>query len=1674
VAKDIRVKLYSNSTEFRNEMSSVAKQMKIVKSEFEATKTSVGVWGNELRQSEVNIQSLNKQMELQQQKVAQLKKAYEDSVLQKGLDSKETQNLAIQLNFANTQLNKMQNELTQTTQKMNQFKENQSTSEFQRDLGALSLAMRKIDSEFKVIATSSENFGDEIKQAGIEIQSFNQKMELQRQLVSRLEDEYNRLVEAKGQDSAETKQMSIRLDEAKASLNGMQNELTQTTQKLEKLQSELSQQGRSWGDFASKMDSVGSKMQSVGGSMAMTAGAGFATMTYAMQNAVGVGMDFGQQVSRVGAISEATGEQLKALKDQALDLGASTSKSATEIAQGQEALATLGFTAQEIIGAMPGVISAAEASGSDMAQTAEVMASTLNIFGMEASKANDVADILAKTANISAANLTDMQYALKYAGPPAAALGISLEELSAGIGIMTNAGMKGEQAGTTLRGALLGLLEPSKENSQLMSKMGITITDTEGNFVGLTKLIKNFQTSMEGMTDTQKAANIASLVGTEAVSGMLSLMEAGPTEIDKMTVALQNSAGASAEAAKKMKDNLAGAVDEMSGALETAKIKFTEALTPAIKGATVIITDLTEKWNSLDGSTQKTIATTVAVGTAILGVVAVGGILLSVVGSAVTGLGAIATGFGIAGGAAGVLSGALAVITGPIGLTVAGLAILGVAAYKVSKELKKPSLEAQLFGDGVSKSTQKAVSGFLKLNEKATESLNQLNWSGTTVTKATADNIVKNFEQMSDQMLAGMKKKHEQELATMNQFFSNSKLLSEKDKQDAIAKMNEKYEQQTNAVNNGENIIKEIMAKASNEKRSLTEAEKTQINLIQEGMVNNGIKYLSKNELESKSILERMKAQAGSISASQAADVVENSQKQTQGAIKAANEQYDKTVQEIIRQRDEVGSISAEQANIMILDAKMQRDSVVNHAEGMHKKVVSEAKKQAGEHADHVNWEKGEVLSKWEMMKKDTSKKVSEIKTAVSNKWEEIKEDTSEKWEEIKAWPGKKIDEMNTSLSKKMEEVRSNFEGKWQEAETFLKSVDLKQVGIDIISGLLGGLNFGAVKEKVEELANSIPDWMKKVLIIRSPSKKLEKEVGEHIPTGVAKGISNKASVVQQTAQQVAASAKKGFETEFKKIDYKLDAKKISAADAIKELEKLKTEYKTVPNAVERANKAIYEINKKHNKELEELRKQQFEREKTRIEQRKYFNQLSLTQELKLYEDYIKKYKVGSEERLFYEREVYRVKQELHKEQFDKEKELIEQKKYYNELSLTQELRMYENNLKKYKLGSEERMFYEREIYRVKQEINLKLIAINEEYTNKISEANNRLIEEEKRLTNEYNQTLDSRTKSLYSFSGIFDEVTKKSEVSGQQLIENLKSQVTTFEEWSKNIATLASKGIDKGLLEELRAMGPSAATEIAALNTLSDQQLQDYVNLWKSKNNLARTEAVNELQGLQTDTQTKITELRTQTQTDLELYKNEWIAKIKEIRKGTTTQFDMKTSLSAIGRDSIQGLIDGMKEMEEPLKRQAQALANTVPISIQKTLDIRSPSRRTKKLGVFVPAGLAEGIKENMGSVIDAAKQMALASIPDLPSMAFTIGGAANAIRDNKGTLTVTNIIQSPNLEDKLEKLLGLFEKFINISPQVSSPEGTKIEVKVYDNHFADGNEAGSKIETALRRLGL
>lgn len=213
--------------------------------------------------------------------------------------------------------------------------------------------------------------------------------------------------------------------------------------------------------------------------------------------------------------------------------------------------------------------------------------------------------------------------------------------------------MKGEQAGTTLRGALLGLLDPSVDNAEMMETMGIKITDAQGNFVGLANLIDNLTTSMEGQTETQKAATLASLVGKEAVSGMLSLMKVGPDEIRRLTTALEDSGGASKEAADKMKDNLAGQLEELGGSIETLSIKLGNILIPIVRDAAKWLQEVVDKFSNLSPETQKAILMFGAFVAAVGPILMITGSLISSVGSIIGVLGKLGGAFGMSLGSVG-------------------------------------------------------------------------------------------------------------------------------------------------------------------------------------------------------------------------------------------------------------------------------------------------------------------------------------------------------------------------------------------------------------------------------------------------------------------------------------------------------------------------------------------------------------------------------------------------------------------------------------------------------------------------------------------------------------------------------------------------------------------------------------------------------------------------------------------------------------------------------------------------------------------------------------------------------------------------------------------------------------------------------------------------------------
>ncbi|UQD53301.1 phage tail tape measure protein [Bacillus methanolicus] len=949
---------------------------------------------------------------------------------------------------------------------------------FDKGLKNINSRIELARSELRAAASSFDNFGKTVDSLRVKQDYLAKMYQLSGERVKALKKQYDELVKAHGAESDAALKAGKSLNQAISQYNRLGRELDNVSRELANQQSVWLKAEHTISSFADRMKTTGDKMMGIGHTMSLSVTAPLAGVATA---AVRTGMAFDQEMSKVKAISGATSEELKALREQAIKLGADSTKSSTEVAAGMLEMSKAGFTVNQIMKAMPGVIAASEASGEDMARTTEVMTAALNGFGLEASKASHVADVLAEVANRTNADINDMGYAFKYAAPVARTLGLSLEDVAAAAGIMSNAGIKGEQAGTTLRMSMLRLADPPKEAANTIEQLGLKIEDSNGKMLPLRDIIAQLNEKTKDMSKTQKAAAISAIFGTEAMSGMVAAVDAGPEAFDKLKTALIESDGAAQKAAKEMKDNFAGAVEELKGTLESIGIQISDVMTPVLKDLTQWLTKAGDKFQNLSpeakrlivilglvaagigpvtialaafvksigilsggiakgiawlgkyraeasltsksltalGTTATVTSTKINTASATVGkagkgmtalqggAVAAGGALTmlggtwgSVAGIATMflpqifsagkgvlsfgknaltsagGVGGLATkvfgavkNFGSLSRILGVARIGLGALGGPIGLTITGVTLLAQGGYKLYKHLKEESIPAlDSFGNKVSDSTTKAVLGYKKLNDEATAQLNQLYWSGTTVSQETANQITSTFQQMGNQISTSLQNNFNKSYQSLSTFLANSKNISAAEQQEILNNVKNKHVEQQQTVQNAQNRIKQILETARQEKRALTQAEKNEINNIQNQMMTTAVQTMSKSEQEQKVILERLRQESYNITARQAAETVRNSLKAKNGAVKEANDKYNKTVAAIIRERDVTGSISKEQADKLIKEAKRQRDEAVAKAKDMHENVVNQAKLQAGGQAKHIDWATGQVLTKWDEM----------------------------------------------------------------------------------------------------------------------------------------------------------------------------------------------------------------------------------------------------------------------------------------------------------------------------------------------------------------------------------------------------------------------------------------------------------------------------------------------------------------------------------------------------------------------------------------------------------------------------------------------------------------------------------------------------------------------------------
>ena len=437
--------------------------------------------------------------------------------------------------------------------------------------------------------------------------------------------------------------------------------------------------------------------------------------------AVKVASSFDSAMSEVKAISGATGTQFTQLRDKAIEMGAKTKFSATESAEAFKYMAMAGWDTKDMLNSISGVMNLAAASGEDLGTVSDIVTDAMTAFGLaadgttkvlkngynvEVSNAEHFSDVLAEASSRSNTNVSLMGATFKYVAPIAGAMGYSIEDTAVAIGLMANAGIKGEQAGTALRSTITRLVKPTEESGTAMDALGISVTNSDGSMKSLDSILKQLRSSMSGLTEDQKASYAAMLAGQEGMSGLLAIVNASDEDYNKLSESIANCTGASQEMADTMQDNLGGAVTLLKSALESAGITIGERLTPYIRELAEWITGLVEKFNSLSDSQQDLIVKIGLILTAIAPVMLIGSkvfsLLSSVIGiittvgsalSTVFAFGLNATALSAAGASTGVtmLAGAIGFLASPITLVIAAITALVAAfviAYKKSETFR--------------------------------------------------------------------------------------------------------------------------------------------------------------------------------------------------------------------------------------------------------------------------------------------------------------------------------------------------------------------------------------------------------------------------------------------------------------------------------------------------------------------------------------------------------------------------------------------------------------------------------------------------------------------------------------------------------------------------------------------------------------------------------------------------------------------------------------------------------------------------------------------------------------------------------------------------------------------------------------------------------------------------
>ncbi|MGH0990240.1 phage tail tape measure protein [Bacillus cereus] len=1129
------VRLSLDNVNFRQGIANSGRAVRTLQNELKSVSTGMGGFANASQQTQAKMNTLSRLIEAQKEKVRALRQAYDQNKAKLGENDAATQRYASQVNKAVADLNRFENELKQVNRQAEQ-----------KGMDKLNNSLKSLQAEFQSITTGMGGFSNATEQTRAKVDVLSRMVDKQKEKIRELQQAYNRAKTEEGEASQSAQRYAEQIHRATGELNRFENELRQSNHELE-------QQGNRLLNFGTRMESLGNHLQNAG----MQIGMVFGGMTYAigrgLKSAVEESMNFEQQMANIKAVSGATGQEMSKLSELAVKYGEDTKYSSVEAGKGIEELIKAGVSLTDIInGGLEGALNLAAAGELELGEAAEIASTALNAFKKDGLSVTDAANLLAGAANASATDVHELKYGLSASAAVAAGAGMTFKDTSTALAVFAQNGLKGSDAGTSLKTMLMRLNPSTKEAYNKMADLGLITYNAQAGFdflvkngvtpasrsvgdieVALEKYVMKtegvkkwnekcdttfrelatssaflsskfydqqgkiqslehisgiLKESMKDLTDQQRSMALETLFGSDAVRGATILFNEGSQGVNKMYTEM--SKVTALETANTKMNTLKGRIEQLSGAFDTMKKTIGDALAPVVSAFVAGLQKLVDGFNSLPGPVQKAIAITGGIVLAITAIVTAIGVFLGVVGMVVSGIGALSLALAPIGGIAGAAAGAIGFLGSAIGLLLGPVGLVAAA----------------LIGTGVV-----AYKAYQKATEDSIASVNRFATNTEGKVSSSTKKVLGEYFKLSDgirQKLTEIRLNHE--VITEEQ---SQKLIGQYDKlgNTIIEKTNARQQKEVEGLKKffadsyvltaeEENKRMEQMNQHYEQEKLKTQEKENKIKEIIQTAANEKRDFTTSERISLQALqdeMDRTAIQHMSKNQMEQKVIYENMRvqaseitaRQAAEVVENSAKARDKVIEDAKKTRDDKIAYAIRLRDESGTLNKEEADAAIAEANRQYNSTVSTARDKHKEIVSEAKAQAGEHANQVDWETGQIKSKYQVMKDDVVQKMKETWSGITKWWEETKNSADNKVEEIKNTVSRKFEEQKKAVSDKMRE-----------------------------IKSDIEEKWNTVEKFFSTINL---------RSIGKSIIEGLEKGLDDATGGLYSKAKSIAGEIKK-------------------------------------------------------------------------------------------------------------------------------------------------------------------------------------------------------------------------------------------------------------------------------------------------------------------------------------------------------------------------------------------------------------------------------------------------------------------------------------------------------------------------------------------------------------------